>query len=89
LNGVKFDGMMEGVLIEVKGPGYLKFLKENEFVEWFRGRSGLLEQARNQLTAAQGAPVVWHVAEEAFARKLRQIFSDLELDIRVVFTPAR
>lgn len=45
---VDFDGFKNGVLLEVKGPGYKALLEKMYGQEWFRGAKDLLAQARRQ-----------------------------------------
>ncbi|WP_275900311.1 Tox-REase-5 domain-containing protein [Pyxidicoccus trucidator] len=87
---VKFDGYRSGVLLETKGLGYAKFLKNGSFRSWFRGADGMLQQAERQLKAAMGTPIEWHFAERDVADAVRAMLHESELgDIKVVFTPVR
>jgi hypothetical protein len=82
---VDFDGFDKSVLLEVKGPGYAKWIdKELDFLSIFEGRDKLLVQARRQLDAANGTPLRWIVAEEKLAGALRKLFKAARLDIEVV-----
>ncbi|NOK38464.1 hypothetical protein HMI49_35235 [Corallococcus exercitus] len=84
---VDFDGFdpVENVLLEAKGPGYAKFIKENMTLkEFYKGFGKLLEQARRQEAMAQGRRIRWIVAEERFATFLKQAFVDTERGIEVV-----
>ena len=64
LNGVKFDGIKNGVLIEAKS-GYANFAtKEGEFHSWFPSVPDLMDQGRRQLKAAGVTPVEWHFEYE-------------------------
>ncbi|NMO19400.1 hypothetical protein HPC49_22380 [Pyxidicoccus fallax] len=90
VRGVKFDGYRDGVLLETKGPGYARFLKNGSFRAWFRGADGMLQQAERQFMAALGTPIEWHFAEREVADAVRAMLRDSDLDdIKVVFTPAR
>lgn len=90
VQGVKFDGYTNGVLLETKGPGYAKFLKNGSFRSWFRGADGMLQQAERQFNAALGTPIEWHFAEREVADAVRAMLRESELgDIKVVFTPVR
>ncbi len=90
VRGVKFDGYANGVLLETKGPGYAKFLKNGSFRSWFRGADGMLQQAERQFKAAMGASIEWHFAEREVADAVRAMLRESELgDIKVVFTPVR
>jgi hypothetical protein len=85
---VDFDGFDQGVLLEVKGPGYAKWIDEKlNFLKIFEGRDKLLVQARRQLDIANGTPVRWIVAEEKLAGALRKMFKAERLDIEVVHIP--
>jgi hypothetical protein len=92
--GVSFDGFMDGVLLEAKGPGYAnKFLDNLDPKRWFKhsGAQALVDQARRQLGAARrtGTPIRWHVAEEKTAEAIRLLFKNRDvIGIEVVYTPA-
>ncbi len=82
---VDFDGFEQGVLIEAKGPGYAKWIDDDlEFVEFFKGRHQMLEQAKRQFRAARGTPIRWIVAEEKLAGALRLLFERESLPIEVI-----
>jgi hypothetical protein len=88
VNGVKFDGVVNGVLQEAKGPGYATFVRNGSFQPWFRGADALVDQARRQVAAAGGAPIQWHFAEEAAANATRSLFTERGVTgIQVLFTP--
>jgi RHS repeat-associated protein len=87
VNGVKFDGVRKGVLLEAKGPGYAKFVRDGRFRGWFRGRAALVKQAKDQVRVAGGAPIEWHFAEEAAANAMRALFEDEGITgIRILVT---
>lgn len=87
-NGVKFDGIANGVLLEAKGPGYANFVRNGSFQSWFRGADGLVGQAQRQLAAAEGVPVQWHFAERAAADATRRLFKNEGVTgIQILFTP--
>ena len=89
-NGVRFDGFRASprALIEAKGPGYLRFIKDGKFVSWFRGKKKLLIQADRQFRAANGIPIEWRVAEKELATLLRKLFKDEGFGaIKVVYSP--
>ena len=54
-NGVKFDGIKDGILIDAKGK-YSQFINKNtgKFYDWFTGKKGLLDEANRQIKAANG-----------------------------------
>jgi hypothetical protein len=88
VNGLKFDGFEAGTLLDAKGPGYATFVKGGEFRSFFRGQDSLLSQAQRQVTAAQGVPVTWHVAESTAADAMRALLSTNRVKgITVVHTP--
>lgn len=90
LDGVKFDGYKDGVLLEAKGPGYGSFVKDGKFADWFQGENGLIDQAQRQFKAANGTPIEWHVADESAVSVIRERFSGSNLEsIKVVYTPLR
>lgn len=65
VNGVKFDGFKDGVLIEAKG-NYSNFVNKGtgEFQSWFNGKESLISQATRQLNAANGAKIQWFFNDE-------------------------
>jgi len=88
VNGVKFDGIVNGVLQEAKGPGYATFVRNGAFQSWFRGADALVSQAQRQVAAAGGARIQWHFAEEAAANATRSLFNREGITwIQVLFTP--
>ncbi|WP_404367004.1 restriction endonuclease fold toxin 5 domain-containing protein [Corallococcus coralloides] len=91
---VDFDGFdpIEDLLLEAKGPGYAKFIKDNmELKDFYRGFDKVLGQAVRQSSLAQGKRIRWIIAEKKFADLLRKAFNALELDtIEVVhISPVR
>ncbi|WP_437293714.1 Tox-REase-5 domain-containing protein [Sorangium sp. So ce426] len=85
---MKFDGIVNGVLQEAKGPGYAAFVRNGTFQPWFQGAEALVSQAQRQVTAAGGAPIQWHFAEEAAANATRTLFNREGIKgIQVLFTP--
>jgi filamentous hemagglutinin len=87
-NGVRFDGVGAGTFLEAKGPGYANFVKDGKFVRWFSGQEGLVSQAQRQVTAANGSPVTWHVAESKAADAMRALFVKRDVTgITIVHTP--
>jgi hypothetical protein len=90
VQGVKFDGFKDGVLLEAKGPGYLKFIPEAaENGGWFQGFREMVQQAKRQQQVAGPHPIRWHFAEREVANLVRRLFRSNRLgDIEVLFTPA-
>jgi RHS repeat-associated protein len=74
--GTKFDAFVNGVLRDGKGPGYATFVKNGQFVQWFRGKEGLVDEARRQLQAAGGTPIEWRVAEPEAAAAIQKAFGE-------------
>jgi hypothetical protein len=89
VKGVKFDGHKGGKLLDAKGPGYKKFVKKGEFDEsWWRGGEGLRKQAQDQIRAAGGAPIEWHVAEREAVPAFKYLLEkDGYTQIKVVHMP--
>lgn len=89
LNGIKFDGFKDGILLEAKGPGYQNFIKDGQFAKWWEntGLNQLLDQANRQIDAAQGRRIQWHFAEEEPARLIRELFTERTINIEIIFTP--
>ncbi len=88
VKGVKFDGVGTGVLLEVKGLGYANFIRNGHFRDWFSGADELAKQARDQLRAACGTPIQWHVAEADAATVIRNLFADRGIiGIHIIHTP--
>ncbi|RKH62223.1 Tox-REase-5 domain-containing protein, partial [Corallococcus llansteffanensis] len=85
-----FDGFnaTEDLLLEAKGPGYAKFIKDDmDMKEFFRGFGSVLKQAKRQSDLANGMRIRWIVAEERFANILREAFKARRFAIEVVHVP--
>jgi RHS repeat-associated protein len=81
-NGVRFDGVVNGTLVDAKGK--YAFLLEKGWAQ-----EGLLKQAQRQIAAAKGANIEWHFAEEAAASTVQQLFKDQGITgITVHYTPS-
>jgi hypothetical protein len=91
VEGVKFDGFKNGVLLETKGPGYVKFVEPpNTFKDWFARRGEILLQATHQVRVARGAPIEWHVADLELKAALDRMFHEEGIaGIRVLHTRVR
>ncbi len=90
-NGVRFDGMKDGVLLEAKDH-YSQFIDANtgEFYDWFGGQSSLLDEANRQITASEGALIEWHFSEESTLHAFEQLFSSQNIGgISLVFDPIK
>ncbi len=75
-NGVEFDGVKNGVLLEAKGPGYATFIEGSTFKKWFKNEDKLLRQAAEQSRAAGGLRLEWHIAEADVAKMLADLFKE-------------
>ncbi|MDI9866327.1 RHS repeat-associated core domain-containing protein [Flectobacillus sp. DC10W] len=77
LNGVKFDGVVKGVLVDAKS-GYSNFVNKSTgaFQSWFKGANGLVEQAERQLGAANGTKIQWYFQNEGVMKATQQLFKD-------------
>lgn len=74
LNGVKFDGVTNSGLVDAKGPGYAAFVdKAGNFVSWFKGAQGLVDQATRQIQAAGGQQITWYFAEGKAAQATQRL----------------
>jgi filamentous hemagglutinin len=88
VNGVKFDGVGAKGLVDAKGPGYAKFVKDGQFKPWFNGADDLVAQAQRQIAAANGTPITWHVAEAEAATAIQNLLRSKGIQgITVVHTP--
>lgn len=88
-NNVKFDGMKDGILIETKGK-YSQFIdkKTGEFYSWFSGKKGLIEQAKRQLKASEGARIQWYFAEKDTLNAVKALFMDNNIKgIELIYEP--
>lgn len=88
---VDFDGFVNGMLIEAKGPNLAKFIDDGlKPLPFFRGQAQFLDQARRQLDASSGLPLRWIVAEKKFADYLRKLFVANSLEnIEVLHVPLK
>ena len=90
VNGRRFDGPDPSGcgLLDAKGPGYARGVKNGRFQEWYKGADGLLKEASGQVVAANGAKITWHVAEADAATAIRNLLKDNGISgIDVVHTP--
>lgn len=91
VNGVKFDGFKNGVLLEAKG-NYANFVnkKTGEFYSWFKGQDTLVNQARRQLSAANGTEIQWYFNDEVSLNAVRELFMDKSISgIGLNFLPMK
>jgi len=88
VGGVAFDGYIDGMLIDAKGPGYAWAVKNGEFQSWFGGQQGLIDQATRQLNVAGETPITWFVAEPEAATAMENLFANNGITgITIVHTP--
>jgi len=87
VNGVKFDGVKDGVLLDAKS-GYNNFVDKQtgEFYEWFTGKESLIKQADRQQKAAQGTPIEWHFQNEDALNATQNLFNEKGLTIQLRHT---
>ena len=92
-NGVKFDGMIDGILIEVKGR-YSQFInkKIGEFYRWFKkGKESFVKQAKRQIEASEGAKIRWYFAEQETMKLVEELLKDQKIkgieQIEFIFQP--
>jgi hypothetical protein len=89
VNGVKFDGFRDGVLLDAKDQ-YRRFVdsQTGDWESWWRGREELIKRARSQVAAANGIPIQWHWADEEAALAARQTLEDENIiEIEIIYTP--
>ena len=80
--------MVNGGLIEAKGPGYAGLLNSPGVAESVQQK--LLQQAVSQVKAANGASITWNVAEESVASAIRSLLQKQGIKgIKVVYTPPK
>lgn len=76
LNGVKFDGYRSAgnTLLDTKGEGWEWILQQPWFRTSGRGLDDMVQQARDQLEAAQGtgAGILWEVQGQGSARAIER-----------------
>src|SRR5262245_9074303 len=87
VNGVKFDGYFNAVLLEAKGIGYAKLIRELGPKDLRDLAAKTLKQAKDQLKAANGVPIQWHFAEKEVADRVRELFAYHGINIEVIHTP--
>ncbi|MBO0590937.1 hypothetical protein I2486_05900 [Cellulophaga sp. E16_2] len=75
LNGYKFDAIKDGILSDAKS-GYLNFVDPNtsRFKPFFNGGNDAITQARNQINAAEGLPIVWHFEHKTVRDAFEYLF---------------
>lgn len=92
INGVKFDGVNGNTLLEAKNS-YNKWVssKTGEFYNSFKGREGLLKQARRQIDAANGKDIEWHFSSEKALKATKSLFeqNNITSGIKYVYDPIK
>jgi hypothetical protein len=92
VNGVKFDGIRGNTLLEAKN-GYNNWIssKTGEFYNSFKGKDGLLNQARRQLEAAKGADLEWHFSNQKALDATKSLFekNGIKEGIKYVLNPQK
>lgn len=87
VDGIKFDGYRNGVLLDAKGY-YKQFLNaDGTFKTFFAGAFEFVKQAQRQLRVARATPVRWIFHEAEAATATRKLFADegiVGIDIVVV-----
>ena len=81
-NGVKFDGVINGNLVDAKCH-YSQFVDKStgQFYEWFDGKQALIDEANRQIYAAQGAKIQWYFAEEEAMNAVQRLFDGTVQDV--------
>ena len=90
VNGVKFDGVSNGTLIEAKSS-YDSFIgKDGIFRSWFKGQKALVNQAERQIEAAGGAPIEWNFSSQKTLDATKTLFENNNVTgITLKYTPAK
>jgi RHS repeat-associated protein len=88
LKGTKFDGYVNGILLDAKS-GYKNFVnKDGQFYDWFKGKQGLLDQAERQLVAADGNRIRWTFENENVMNATKNLFEKEGIDgIELIHVP--
>ena len=76
---ISFDGYRDGILLDAKGEGMLKFIETNWTASVY-GNGGLVDWALRRLEAVRNAgattPIHWHIAEHAAFKHLSNLQTD-------------
>ncbi len=77
LKGVKFDGVLNNVLVDAKS-GYGNFVNKStgQFHSWFKGGKSLVEQARRQVEAADGTKIQWFFENNSALKATQKLFEE-------------
>lgn len=84
---MKFDGFDGAALLDAKGPGFGRFVNaDGTFKPWFGGSKSLLDQAKRQISAADGTPIDWYVGNQNAATAISDLLSNNGITgINVIF----
>ena len=87
VNGVNFDGIRDGVLLDAKGY-YKQFVDSSTgaFKSWWHGAADFVQQAQRQIEVAKGAQIEWHFSELETLEAVRKLFIEkgIGLGIKLV-----
>lgn len=91
LNGVKFDGLKNGILSDAKS-GMLNFVNTNgTFKQFFlnsnTGANAILDQARRQRAAAGDLPIEWHFEHRLVRDAFENLLRNGGFNIKFIHTP--
>ena len=76
VDGVKFDGFKDGVLLEVKGDHSFLVDDRGDFFYWFSKKNSLINQATNQLRVAKGTPIKWYFSDSVSMNAFMKLFEE-------------
>ena len=89
---VSFDGYRDGIPVDAKGEGLIKFIETNWTASVY-GNGGLVDWTLRRLEAVRNAgattPIQWHIAEKYTFDVLRdkQDWGELPAEIELFYTP--
>ena len=89
---ISFGGYRDGILVDAKGEGLLKFIETNWTASVY-GNGGLADWALRRLEAVRNAgattPIQWHIAEKETFDVLRdkQDWGEFPAEIDLFYTP--
>lgn len=90
VNGVKFDGFKDGVLIEAKG-NYSNFVNKStgSFYDWFKGKESLISQANRQISVANGVKIRWYFNDPVSMEAVKKLLNGKVHGIEFVLKPMK
>ena len=50
--------------------------KDGNFQSWFKGAESMVDQAKRQLNAADGAPIQWHFENKVVMEATQKLFKE-------------